>query len=216
VEWITAALAAFALIVPVELPDKTFVATLVLATKYPPLPCGSGKPTSSCSAASRRGRAGVALLPAPGAARRGGPVLVGAIVLFVGAQIPPGGRKGSSSEERIKTPAPAARGRGSFGVLFAAEWGGLSQLLTAGLVASTGPGVHQTWLGLLWSRARGCCFGLGCWCGTWRSPCWPRRVAGVRARSAAVCGSPAFRPDFGPLFGVGPTSAGPADVHGWW
>jgi hypothetical protein len=33
-EWLKSALAAFVLIVPVELPDKTFVATLVLATRY--------------------------------------------------------------------------------------------------------------------------------------------------------------------------------------
>ena len=36
------ALTAFLLIVPVELPDKTFVATLVLSTRYPPLPVWLG------------------------------------------------------------------------------------------------------------------------------------------------------------------------------
>ena len=41
-EWVTAALAAFAVIVPVELPDKTFVATLVLSTRYQPLPVWAG------------------------------------------------------------------------------------------------------------------------------------------------------------------------------
>src|SRR4051794_5514148 len=34
---ITVALTAMLLIIPVELPDKTFVATLVLATRYRPL-----------------------------------------------------------------------------------------------------------------------------------------------------------------------------------
>jgi putative Ca2+/H+ antiporter (TMEM165/GDT1 family) len=38
VELLTAALVAFIAIVPVELPDKTFVATLVLSTRYRPLP----------------------------------------------------------------------------------------------------------------------------------------------------------------------------------
>ena len=41
-DWLTAALAAFVVIVPVELPDKTFVATLVLATKYRPWPVWLG------------------------------------------------------------------------------------------------------------------------------------------------------------------------------
>lgn len=37
-EWLIAAGTTFAVIAPVELPDKTFVATLVLATRYRPLP----------------------------------------------------------------------------------------------------------------------------------------------------------------------------------
>ena len=36
------ALTAFLLIFPIELPDKTFVATLVLATRYRPLPVWLG------------------------------------------------------------------------------------------------------------------------------------------------------------------------------
>ncbi|MFD0821735.1 TMEM165/GDT1 family protein, partial [Micromonospora zhanjiangensis] len=36
------ALTAFVLTVPVELPDKTFVATLVLSTRYPALPVWLG------------------------------------------------------------------------------------------------------------------------------------------------------------------------------
>src|SRR5690348_16551411 len=36
------ALAVFAAIFPAELPDKTFVATLVLSTRYPPLPVWIG------------------------------------------------------------------------------------------------------------------------------------------------------------------------------
>ncbi len=36
--FVTAALTAFVLIVPVELPDKTFVASLMLSTRYRALP----------------------------------------------------------------------------------------------------------------------------------------------------------------------------------
>ena len=39
---IIVALTVFALILPAELPDKTMVATLVLATRYPPLPVWIG------------------------------------------------------------------------------------------------------------------------------------------------------------------------------
>lgn len=42
VEWLVAAGTAFATIAPVELPDKTFVATLVLATRYRPVPVWLG------------------------------------------------------------------------------------------------------------------------------------------------------------------------------
>lgn len=41
-EFLTALLVAFVAIVPVELPDKTFVATLVLSTRYRPLPTWLG------------------------------------------------------------------------------------------------------------------------------------------------------------------------------
>src|SRR5690606_25475169 len=42
VEWWVAAGTALAVIAPVELPDKTFVATLVLATRYRPWPVWLG------------------------------------------------------------------------------------------------------------------------------------------------------------------------------
>ena len=41
-DFLLAAVTAFALVVPVELPDKTFVATLVLSTRYRPGPVWSG------------------------------------------------------------------------------------------------------------------------------------------------------------------------------
>ena len=156
-EWITAALAAFALIVPVELPDKTFVATLVLATRYKPLPVWIGVTLAfggQCLVAVAIGRA-ISLLPR-------GPVqiaaallfVIGAIVLFWGA------RKVDSQvdEEEQKYEQKVKSGRtgwraalASFLVLFLAEWGDLSQLLTASLVAAGRPAVPVfvgSWLGL--------------------------------------------------------------------
>ncbi|BCB80746.1 hypothetical protein Pflav_071560 [Phytohabitans flavus] len=41
-EYLLVALTAFVLILPVELPDKTFVATLVLSTRFPALPVWLG------------------------------------------------------------------------------------------------------------------------------------------------------------------------------
>src|SRR5256885_10944063 len=41
-EFLVAVVTAFALVVPVELPDKTFVATLVLSTRYRPGPVWIG------------------------------------------------------------------------------------------------------------------------------------------------------------------------------
>lgn len=50
------ALTAFALILPAELPDKTFVATMVLSTRYRGrgATCGPGSPLPSRSSASSR------------------------------------------------------------------------------------------------------------------------------------------------------------------
>jgi putative Ca2+/H+ antiporter (TMEM165/GDT1 family) len=142
---LVAALTAFAVIFPAELPDKTMVATLVLSTRYRPLPVWLGVAAAffvQCLVAVAAGGV-LTLLP-----RR--PVLavtailfaIGAVVMFRGA-----GRadEDEADEEREYEDKLASRGDGarraalvSFGVLFAAEWGDLSQLFTAGLVVRTG------------------------------------------------------------------------------
>jgi putative Ca2+/H+ antiporter (TMEM165/GDT1 family) len=142
VEWLTAALAAFAVIVPVELPDKTFVATLVLATRYRPWPVWLGVTAAfgiQCFLAVVAGRL-LSLLPErPVQVAAAGLFFVGAVVLFVGAR--KAEARSAESEKQYTAKAGAARtgwraAGASFLVLFAAEWGDLSQLLTAGLVAS--------------------------------------------------------------------------------
>lgn len=156
-EWLTGALAAFAVIVPVELPDKTFVATLVLSTRYRPWPVWGGAVAAfavQCVLAGTAGRL-VALLPAlPVRIVAAGLFLVGAFVLARGAR--------EADTERVEQEREYARKAGdartgwpafgaSFLVLFLAEWGDLSQLLTAGLVASGRPVVPVivgAWLGL--------------------------------------------------------------------
>ena len=141
-EPMTAALAAFLLIVPVELPDKTFVATLVLATRYRPLPVWLGVTAAfgiQCLVAVVAGKLLTLLPERPVQFAAAALFAVGAVILFLGA------RKADAQEaetqrryeERIADSRTGWRAFGaSFLVLFAAEWGDLSQLLTASLVAA--------------------------------------------------------------------------------
>jgi putative Ca2+/H+ antiporter (TMEM165/GDT1 family) len=129
-------LAAFVLILPVELPDKTLFATLVLATRFPPLPVflGVGAAFGLQSAIAVTAGSLLSLLPdALVRAVVAALFLIGAVLLWREA------RKGAedeaaASEARENTSFVRATAI-SFGVLFAAEWGDLSQLATAGLAA---------------------------------------------------------------------------------
>jgi len=131
----------FALIFPVELPDKTFVASLVLATRYRPLLVWVGVSLAflvQCTVAVTAGGL-LSLLPEP--------VVVGAsAALFLGgAVVLWRGAKGADEDEAEAEEEFGGKATGdvhglrvvatSFGVLFLAEWGDLSQLLTAGLAA---------------------------------------------------------------------------------
>lgn len=158
-EWFTAGLTAFGLIVPVELPDKTFVATLVLATRYPSVPVWLGVSSAflvQCVVAVVAGGL-LSLLPEfPVQLGAAALFAIGAVVLIVGA------RKVDSNEAAAEREYAGKIGVGrtnwrraagaSFLVLFAAEWGDLSQLLTASLVAAGRPAIPVfagSWLGLI-------------------------------------------------------------------
>ncbi|MEV6968077.1 TMEM165/GDT1 family protein [Hamadaea sp. NPDC051192] len=146
-EWITAFLTAFILIVPVELPDKTFVATLVLSTRYRPLPVWLGVSAAfavQCAVAAGAGALLARLPKTPVTLFAALMFAIGAVILFRGA------RKADSEEaeaeaeysEKITSPRTGWRAAlASFTVLFAAEWGDLSQLATAALVARGGHAV---------------------------------------------------------------------------
>lgn len=144
-EFVVVALTAFVLIMPVELPDKTFVATLVLSTRYPALPVWLGVVAAfgvQCAVAVGAGHL-LAQLPQRPVA------LVAAALFAVGAVIMVRGAGKADSEEadqereyagKVRTGKRGWRAAGaSFLVLFTAEWGDLSQLLAAGLVASGKP-----------------------------------------------------------------------------
>lgn len=127
----------FGAIFLVELPDKTFLATLVLATKYRPILVwiGVGLAFAVQTGVAVALGSAASLLPPD-------VVKIAAVVLFlVGAVILV--REGRSHQEasgdEFAEKAKPVHGfravLASFLVLFAAEWGDLSQLLTLSLVA---------------------------------------------------------------------------------
>ncbi len=132
-------LASFVLILPVELPDKTLFATLVLATRFPPLPVFLGVGLAFGLQSAIAVTAGSLLTLLPEALVRAVVAvlfLIGAVLLWREA------RKGAEDEEaavQVRESTSFLRAAAiSFGVLFAAEWGDLSQLATAGLAARFG------------------------------------------------------------------------------
>ena len=128
--------AAFILVLPIELPDKTLFATLVLATRFKPLPVFTGVGLAFAVQSLIAVTAGSLLTLLPDAvvsAIVAVLFLIGALVLFRSI------RSGAEEEEDIGDapahPSFLKAASISFGVLFAAEWGDLSQLATAGLAA---------------------------------------------------------------------------------
>jgi putative Ca2+/H+ antiporter (TMEM165/GDT1 family) len=134
------AAAAFLLILPVELPDKTFVATLVLATRYRPLPTWIGVGLAfgvQSLVAVTLGGLLTRLPERPVTLVAGLLFLLGAVILWRGAARADEEEKETEEEfsGRVRPGVSGLRAVGaSFLVLFVAEWGDLSQLLTAGLV----------------------------------------------------------------------------------
>jgi putative Ca2+/H+ antiporter (TMEM165/GDT1 family) len=133
-----AGLLAFGVVVLVELPDKTLVATLVLSTRYRPRPVLLGVAAAfavQCAIAATAGGL-LTLLPRRAVeAVVAGLFAVGAVLLL---------RESLGEEDDVelaerRESMPAARiALTAFGVLFAAEWGDASQIATAGLVARQG------------------------------------------------------------------------------
>ncbi len=127
---------AFILVLPVELPDKTLFASLVLATRFAPLPVFVGVGTAFGLQVAIAVTAGSLLSLLPEAVVSGVVAvlfLVGAVILWRSAASGPEDG-GDAADHRERTPFLRAAAI-SFGVLFAAEWGDLSQLATAGLAA---------------------------------------------------------------------------------
>jgi putative Ca2+/H+ antiporter (TMEM165/GDT1 family) len=131
---------AFGAIFLVELPDKTFVATLVLSTRYRPLAVWVGvglaflvQTVLACTVGGL-----VTLLPHRIVEVLAGLIFLGGAILLL-REAPKADAEEAETEEEYAARAAepkvglAAVGA-SFLVLFAAEWGDLSQLLTISLV----------------------------------------------------------------------------------
>jgi putative Ca2+/H+ antiporter (TMEM165/GDT1 family) len=119
-------------VLPVELPDKTLMATLVLTTRYRPLPVLAGVSAAflvQCLVAVTAGQL-IELLPHRAVAA------VVCLLFAIGAVILLRGHGPDTEEIRTRAEkSPWRMALASFGVLFAAEWGDASQLATAALTA---------------------------------------------------------------------------------
>lgn len=148
----------FAAIFVVELPDKTFIAALVLSTRYRPLLVWIGVGLAFLLQVLIAVTAGQLASLLPETLIRGVAVaifLLGAVLLFRAA--PNADREEAEAEEEYASKAAETKTGlravgASFLVLFAAEWGDLSQLLTISLVAKYQEPVSVflgAWLALL-------------------------------------------------------------------
>ncbi len=132
---------AFGAIFVVELPDKTFIATLVMSTKMRPLFVWIGVGLAfllQTAIAVGLGKAASFLPEQLIHTVAALMFLIGAVILFREARSADDDEADQEEEYAAKAD-PAAHGfrvvATSFLVLFAAEWGDLSQLLTISLVA---------------------------------------------------------------------------------
>ncbi len=126
----------FTVIFVAELPDKTALAALVLATRYRPFPVFLGAALALTVQSMVAVAAGglLALLPAR-------PVHIGAGVLFLLSAVVMWRRHAPPAvdpellESAKRKPGFLQAFASTFGVIFIAEWGDLTQLATAALAA---------------------------------------------------------------------------------
>lgn len=147
---LAAAALAFALIFPAEFPDKTFIASLVLATRFRHLWVWAGIVAAFGIQMAIAVAAGSLLTLAPQRVVLGVTLVlfvVGAVILIRGGLASRAAERSAEDQEVQEVQARVARTQArspwrvivtAFLVIFVAEWGDLSQLLTAGLAARTG------------------------------------------------------------------------------
>lgn len=149
---LTAFFVTLAVLIPAELPDKTFIATLVLSTRFKPVIVWLGVSAAFAVQTTIAVAAGqvLSLLPElPVLLATASLFALGSVLMFRGAgDVDP---QGEEVDETEAVDVVVGKGHGraftvSFLVLFAAEWGDLSQLTTASLSAKYSAPV-EVWLG---------------------------------------------------------------------
>ena len=178
----------FGAIFLVELPDKTFIATLVMSTRFRPLLVWIGVGLAFLVQTLVAVVAGGLLAKLPTT-----PVQLVAIAMFlIGGVILLKGAAGADAEEAETKEEFAEKSnrqvRGwqivsmCFGIIFLAEWGDLSQLLTASMVLKYGEPVSVflgAWAALLAVSALGAALG--------RTLLTKMKLSTIRRIGGAVC-----------------------------
>ncbi len=178
----------FLLILPAELPDKTFIATLVLATRFRHIWVWLGVATAFLVQVTIAVTAGGLLGLLPQRLVLAATALlfaVGAVIMIRGGLASRAAEQEAESEEadeieqkvsEREVTTPWRTFTVSFVILFTAEWGDLSQVLTAGMAARTGSPVSVllgSWVALL--VVSGAAVLVGSWLRT-RLPIWRIRL----------------------------------------
>jgi putative Ca2+/H+ antiporter (TMEM165/GDT1 family) len=132
---LTAAVATFLAILPAELPDKTILACLILSSRYRPSVVFAGAAAAFLCQVVLAVAAGGALSLLPHhvvEACAAGAFLIGAVLLWRQKQEPDDDEEGG--RDGVRSGFWPVFGT-AFGVVFLAEFGDLTQLLTASLAA---------------------------------------------------------------------------------
>lgn len=189
----------FLLIFPAELPDKTFIATLVLSTRFRHLPVWLGVSAAFLAQVVIAVAFGGMLALLPQALVLAVTTIlfaIGSLILIRGGLATRAAEQEAEHEEEeevaekaaaVRTSSPWRTFTTSFVILFTAEWGDLSQLLTAGMAARTGDPLSVgigSWLALITVA------GLAVLVGRWlqqRVPIWRiRLVSGAILAALAI------------------------------
>lgn len=179
---------AFVPLLLLELPDKTFIATLVLSTRYRPLTAWLGVGLAfgvQCAIAVTAGGLLSRLPEAPVAFSAATLFAAGAVLLWRGAGQADEGEAETEQQIASKLTREGTGPRAvlaCFLVIFIAEWGDLSQLFTAGLAARYADPVSVfvgSWAALLVVAALGALLGKALLARV--------RLATIRRVGAVVC-----------------------------
>ena len=172
---LTVFLATFLVIFPAELPDKSFIATLVLATRFPRLWVWLGASMAFAVQMVIAVAAGqlLSLLPQRLVLAVTAALFAVGAVLLARAGLRARAEEDAEEAQEIEEieRVASSRGRGAtaafattFAVIFTAEWGDLTQLIAAGQAARTGA-AFSVFLGSWLALCAGAGFGvlIGSW-----------------------------------------------------